>query len=135
SYRQLVYGTEHFDQYFFQSTPIQEIAGLNIGSRPSSRKATQRIEDLRAIPWSFSWAQCRLPIPGWYGVGTALSRYLEYGVPDDGLTRQQRLEQLQKMASDWPFFRTLLSNMEQVLAKTDLDIAAKYAGLVKDEAL
>lgn len=135
SYRQLVYGTEHFDQYFFQSTPIQEIAGLNIGSRPSSRKPNQRIEDLRAIPWSFSWAQCRLPIPGWYGVGTALSRYLEYGVPDDTLTRQQRLDQLQQMARDWPFFRTLLSNMEQVLAKTDLDIAAKYADLVKDEEL
>ena len=135
SYRQLVYGTPNFDQYFFQSTPIKEIAGLNIGSRPSSRKATQSIEDLRAIPWSFSWAQCRLPIPGWYGMGTALNRYLESGLPKDGLNRAKRLAQLQTMAREWAFFRTLLSNMEQVLAKTDLDIGLKYAGLVEDEAL
>jgi phosphoenolpyruvate carboxylase len=135
SYRQLVYGTPNFDQYFFQSTPIKEIAGLNIGSRPSSRKATQSIEDLRAIPWSFSWAQCRLPIPGWYGMGTALNRYLESGLPNDGLNRSKRLAQLQTMARDWAFFRTLLSNLEQVLAKTDLDIGLKYAGLVEDEEL
>ena len=135
AYRDLVYGTEGFTDYFFASTPIREIAGLNIGSRPSSRKALQRIEDLRAIPWSFSWAQCRLPLPGWYGVGTALSRYLDEGGPDQALGRDVRLRRLQSMARDWPFFRTLLSNMEQVLAKTDLVIGRAYAELVADKAL
>ncbi|WP_424657673.1 phosphoenolpyruvate carboxylase [Castellaniella sp.] len=135
AYRDLVYGTEGFTEYFFTSTPIREIAGLNIGSRPSSRKALERIEDLRAIPWSFSWAQCRLPLPGWYGVGTALSRYLEDGGPDHALDRATRLLRLQTMARDWPFFRTLLSNMEQVLAKTDLAIGQAYAELVPDKTL
>ncbi|MCX5590018.1 phosphoenolpyruvate carboxylase [Alcaligenes endophyticus] len=135
SYRDLVYGTPGFDQYFFESTPIREIAQLNIGSRPSSRKATQSIQDLRAIPWGFSWAQCRLPIPGWYGVGTALNEYLQYGTGEDQSTPEQRLQQLQEMAQNWPFFSTLLSNMEQVLAKTDLDIGSKYADLVADAAL
>src|SRR5690606_38845086 len=131
----LVYGTDGFTDYFFASTPIREIAGLNIGSRPSSRKALHRIEDLRAIPWSFSWAQCRLPLPGWYGMGTALTRYLSDGGPDHALPRAARLARLQTMARDWPFFRTLLSNMEQVLAKTDLTIGQAYAGLVPDKAL
>lgn len=135
AYRDLVYGTEGFTDYFFASTPIREIAGLNIGSRPSSRKALQRIEDLRAIPWSFSWAQCRLPLPGWYGMGAALERYLAEGGPDRALTREARLERLQAMARDWPFFRTLLSNMEQVLAKTDLAIGRAYAELVPDKFL
>lgn len=135
AYRNLVYDTEGFTEYFFSSTPIREIAGLNIGSRPSSRKALERIEDLRAIPWSFSWAQCRLPLPGWYGMGTALTRYLEDGGPDHALSREVRLQRLQAMASDWPFFRTLLSNMEQVLAKTDLAIGLSYAELVTDKKL
>ncbi len=135
AYRDLVYGTQGFTEYFFASTPIREIAGLNIGSRPSSRKALRHIEDLRAIPWSFSWAQCRLPLPGWYGVGTALTRYLREGGPDDTLTQDQRLRKLQAMAGDWPFFRVLLSNMEQVLSKTDLTIGRAYAGLVDDPAL
>ncbi|WP_345796980.1 phosphoenolpyruvate carboxylase [Castellaniella sp. MT123] len=135
TYRDLVYGTEGFTDYFFASTPIREIAGLNIGSRPSSRKALQRIEDLRAIPWSFSWAQCRMALPGWYGVGTALSRYVDEGGPDQALGREERLERLRSMARDWPFFRTLLSNMEQVLAKTDLAIGKAYAELVADKAL
>ncbi|CAM5787029.1 phosphoenolpyruvate carboxylase [Castellaniella caeni] len=135
AYRDLVYGTEGFTDYFFASTPIREIAGLNIGSRPSSRKAMQRIEDLRAIPWSFSWAQCRLPLPGWYGMGTALARYLDEGGPDQALSRAQRAQRLQSMAHDWPFFRTLLSNMEQVLAKTDLIIGKAYAELVPDAAV
>ncbi len=135
AYRDLVYGTQGFTEYFFASTPISEISGLNIGSRPASRKASHRIEDLRAIPWSFSWAQCRLPLPGWYGMGTALGRYLDEGGPDHALTRVERLQRLQSMAADWPFFRTLLSNMEQVLAKTDLAIGAAYAELVSDKPL
>ncbi|MFA7438737.1 phosphoenolpyruvate carboxylase [Castellaniella sp.] len=135
AYRNLVYETDGFTDYFFSSTPIREIAGLNIGSRPSSRKALDHIEDLRAIPWSFSWAQCRLPLPGWYGMGTALARYLEEGGPDHALTRDERLLRLQAMARDWPFFRTLLSNMEQVLAKTDLAIGRAYSELLADKVL
>jgi phosphoenolpyruvate carboxylase len=135
AYRSLVYETPGFTDYFFASTPIREIAGLNIGSRPSSRKALQRIEDLRAIPWSFSWAQCRLALPGWYGMGTALADYVENGGPDRQLSQEERLRRLQAMAREWPFFRTLLSNMEQVLAKADLVIGRAYANLVEDKAL
>lgn len=135
SYRDLVYGTEGFNDYFFASTPILEIAGLNIGSRPASRKASQKIEDLRAIPWGFSWAQCRLMLTGWYGVGTALSTYVEQGCSGSPASPDERLTQLQDMARSWPFFRTLLSNMEQVLAKTDLGIARRYASLVPDKKL
>ena len=131
AYRSLIYDEPDFAQYFFESTPINEIAALNIGSRPASRKRGQRIEDLRAIPWSFSWAQCRLLLPGWYGVGAALQGYLDQD-PD---TSDQRLQQLQHMARDWPFFRNLLSNLEMVLAKTDLAIASRYASLVADERL
>lgn len=132
SYRDLVYGTEGFNDYFFASTPILEIAGLNIGSRPAARRNTQKIEDLRAIPWGFSWAQCRLLLTGWYGVGTALHSYVETGCPDSLTTPNERLAELQEMATLWPFFKTLLSNMEQVLAKTDLSIAKQYASLVTD---
>ena len=135
AYRDLVYGTKGFTEYFFAATPIREIAGLNIGSRPAARKATQRIEDLRAIPWGFSWAQCRLMLTGWYGVGTALQRYVEEGCDAAPASREARLAQLQEMAREWPFFRTLLSNMEQVLAKTDLTIGRRYAGLVADKRL
>lgn len=135
SYRALVYDTPGFNDYFFSATPIREIAGLNIGSRPSSRKASQTIEDLRAIPWGFSWAQCRLPITGWYGVGSAIERYLNEGIAGGPRTQELRLQQLRDMAKEWPFFRTLLSNMEQVLAKTDLDIGAAYATLCPDDAL
>jgi len=135
AYRQLVYGTKGFTEYFFAATPISEIAELNIGSRPASRKSTQRIEDLRAIPWGFSWAQCRLMLTGWYGVGTALKRYMEDGCEGAPDTAEARLAQLQEMAREWPFFRTLLSNMEQVLAKTDLTIARRYAGLVANKRL
>lgn len=133
AYRDLVYNTTGFSDYFFNATPILEIAGLNIGSRPASRKPNQRIEDLRAIPWSFSWAQCRLPLPGWYGVGSAVQYYLEKGIASQSLNAEQRLALLQEMATDWPFFRTLLSNMEQVLAKTDLDIGYQYSRLLNDK--
>jgi len=135
TYRGLVYDTPGFARYFFAATPITEIAGLNIGSRPASRKAGQRIEDLRAIPWGFSWSQCRLLLTGWYGVGSALDTYLRDGAPGAPRSRKARLEQLRQMAQDWPFFRTLLSNMEMVLAKTDLSIAARYARLVPQRAL
>lgn len=135
SYRDLVYQTPGFNDYFFASTPILEIAGLNIGSRPASRKASQKIEDLRAIPWGFSWAQCRLMLTGWYGVGTALQTYIDEGCDASPATSAERLAQLQQMAQVWPFFRTLLSNMEQVLAKTDLGIARRYANLVPDKKL
>jgi phosphoenolpyruvate carboxylase len=135
TYRELVYGTKGFADYFFAATPISEIAGLNIGSRPASRKAGQRIEDLRAIPWGFSWAQCRLMLTGWYGMGTALETYLTQGCDGCPGSRRARLAQLRDMAANWPIFRTLLSNMEMVLAKSDLAIAARYAELVPRAAL
>ena len=135
TYRDLVYQTPGFNDYFFASTPVLEIAGLNIGSRPASRKTSQTIHDLRAIPWGFSWAQCRLMITGWYGVGSAIDRYIADGCDGSPDTPKARLATLQEMARDWPFFKTLLSNMEQVLAKTDLDIGRHYASLVADTRL
>ncbi len=129
AYRNLVYETPGFTDYFFSATPIAEIAELNLGSRPASRKSTRRIEDLRAIPWGFSWGQCRLLLPGWYGFGTAVSGWLADG------DREERLALLQEMHAGWPFFATLLSNMDMVLAKTDLAIASRYAGLVADVEL
>jgi phosphoenolpyruvate carboxylase len=127
AYRGLVYETPGFTTYFRQSTVVSEIASLNIGSRPASRKASDRIEDLRAIPWVFSWAQCRLMLPGWYGFGSAVEGYLANQA--DGLAT------LRRMLKSWPFFRTLLSNMDMVLAKTDLAIASRYAELVADAEL
>ncbi|MCD0506064.1 phosphoenolpyruvate carboxylase, partial [Bordetella petrii] len=135
SYRGLVYDTPGFAEYFFAATPITEIAGLNIGSRPASRKQGQHIDDLRAIPWGFSWAQCRLMLTGWYGVGSAIEAYLETGAPGAPRSRRARLAQLREMAREWPAFRTLLSNMEMVLAKSDLAIAARYAQLVPGRSL
>ena len=128
AYRGLVYETDGFERYFWSSTVITEIASLNIGSRPASRKKTQAIEDLRAIPWVFSWAQCRLMLPGWFGFGSAVKAYID-AHPKDGL------EALKGMYASWPFFRTLLSNMDMVLAKSSLAIASRYARLVEDVAL
>jgi phosphoenolpyruvate carboxylase len=125
--RALVYDTPGFASYFRASTPIAEIAGLNIGSRPASRAASQRIEDLRAIPWVFSWAQCRLMLPGWYGFGTAVDAWLA--------DHPRGLAALADMHARWPFFRTMLSNMAMVLAKTDLAVASRYAELVPDTTL
>lgn len=127
AYRALVYETPGFARYFWQSTPIAEIAHLNIGSRPASRTMSDRIEDLRAIPWVFSWAQCRLMLPGWYGFGSAVEAWV--AETPDGLAF------LQRMYRAWPFFRTLLSNMEMVFAKSDLAIAFRYAELVTDSEL
>jgi phosphoenolpyruvate carboxylase len=127
AYRGLVYETPGFTTYFRQSTVVSEIATLNIGSRPASRKPSERIEDLRAIPWVFSWAQCRLMLPGWYGFGSAVDGYLK--------ANPEGLATLHRMVHAWPFFKSLLSNMDMVLAKTDLAIASRYAELVSDPAL
>jgi phosphoenolpyruvate carboxylase len=128
AYRKLVYETPGFTDYFFAATPIREIAELNIGSRPSSRKAMDNIEDLRAIPWVFSWSLNRAILPGWYGFGSAAKEFIERE-GDAGL------KQLQAMNQHWAFFRGLLSNMDMVLSKTDMGIASRYAELVKDETL
>jgi phosphoenolpyruvate carboxylase len=132
AYRALVYETPGFTDYFFGATPIREIAELNIGSRPASRKASQRIEDLRAIPWGFSWGQCRLTLPGWYGFGSAVEQFL---APSPEQSRKQGIALLQKMYRQWPFFRALLSNMDMVLAKSDLALASRYSELVTDARL
>ncbi|MCF8156901.1 MAG: phosphoenolpyruvate carboxylase, partial [Rhodoferax sp.] len=132
AYRALVYETPGFTEYFFSSTPIREIAELNIGSRPASRKASQRIEDLRAIPWGFSWGQCRLTLPGWYGFGSAVRAFVSTGTPE---AQKERTALLQKMYKQWPFFKTLLSNMDMVMAKSDLALASRYSELVTDARL
>jgi phosphoenolpyruvate carboxylase len=128
AYRDLVYNTDGFLDYFKQSTVISEIASLNIGSRPASRKANWTIEDLRAIPWVFSWAQSRVMLPGWYGFGTAVATLR---------TRlsEPELQDLQAMAKQWPFFNTMLSTLNMVLAKADMAIASRYAAMVEDAAL
>lgn len=128
AYRELVYNTDGFLEYFKQSTVISEIASLNIGSRPASRKADWTIEDLRAIPWVFSWAQSRVMLPGWYGFGTAVTTLRDTPV------LAERAE-LQAMAKTWPFFNTMLSTLNMVLAKADMAIASRYAALVDDVAL
>jgi len=132
AYRALVYETPGFSDYFFGATPLKELAQLNIGSRPASRKALQKIEDLRAIPWGFSWGQCRLTLPGWLGFGSAVAAFLD---KSDTAERKAALVLLQKMYRQWPFFRTLLSNMDMVLAKSDLALASRYAELVSDARL
>jgi phosphoenolpyruvate carboxylase len=119
AYRALVYDTPDFAQVFFAATPIAEIAELNIGSRPASRKANQRIEDLRAIPWGFSWGQARLMLPGWYGFGSAVQALVDTRGPAG-------LQLLQSMAQRFAFFRNLLSNMDMLLAKTDTAVAGRY---------
>ena len=133
AYRALVYETPGFTEYFFSATPIREIAELNIGSRPASRKPSQKIEDLRAIPWGFSWGQCRLTLPGWYGFGSAVENMLANG--GTPAKRKEATQLLQKMVKEWPFFRTLLSNMNMVLAKSDLALASRYSELVLDTKL
>ena len=137
AYRHLVYETPGFKDYFFATTPITEIADLNLGSRPASRKLMdkkhRKIEDLRAIPWGFSWGQCRLLLPGWYGFGSAVKAMLD-AAPDEK-SRKACVATLKRMVKTWPFFRTLLSNMDMVLAKTDLAVASRYAGLCDDPAL
>jgi phosphoenolpyruvate carboxylase len=131
AYRGLVYDTPGFSDYFFAATPIREIAELNIGSRPATRpkdgQSSPRIEDLRAIPWGFSWGQCRLTLPGWLGFGSAVDRFIHH---HPTLSPKQALALLRRMQKQWPFFRSLLSNMDMVLAKSDLGLASRYAELV-----
>ena len=129
AYRFLVYETKGFADYFFSATPIREITNLNIGSRPASRKNTNKIEDLRAIPWSFSWGQCRLALPGWYGLGSAIESLMtEMGQPE-------ATDLLKSMNQKWPFFQVLISNIDMVLAKSDLSLAKRYVDLVEDKEL
>ena len=136
AYRALVYETPGFADYFFGATPLREITELNIGSRPASRKATQAIEDLRAIPWSFSWGQCRLTLPGWFGFGAAVHAFVHGADGELGAAQtRERTVLLQSMQKQWPFFQTLLSNMDMVMAKSDLALAARYAELVPDARL
>jgi phosphoenolpyruvate carboxylase len=125
AYAELVHETPGFVEYFMASTPVSEIGALNIGSRPTSRKQTTSISDLRAIPWVLAWSQSRVMLPGWYGTGSAFEQWISEG----------RLEVLQDLYRRWPFFRTVLSNMAQVLAKSDMGLAARYAELVADEML
>jgi phosphoenolpyruvate carboxylase len=124
-YRGLVYGHPGFERFFEQATPIEEIARLRLGSRPTRRGRSQRIEQLRAIPWVFSWTQTRIILPGWYGLGSALAQ----------ARKEAGLSVLQEMNRDWAFFAALLSNAEMALAKADMTIGESYAGLVDDEAL
>lgn len=127
AYSELVHETPGFVEYFMSSTPVSEIGMLNIGSRPASRKPTSSISDLRAIPWVLAWSQSRVMLPGWYGTGTAFGGYIE----ED----RSRLEVLRDLYERWPFFRTVLSNMAQVLSKSDMGLAARYSELVADETL
>ncbi|OMB86397.1 phosphoenolpyruvate carboxylase [Mycolicibacterium conceptionense] len=127
SYAELVHETPGFVEYFKASTPVSEIGALNIGSRPSSRKPTTSIADLRAIPWVLAWSQSRVMLPGWYGTGTAFERW----IGED----EARVAVLQDLYERWPFFRTVLSNMAQVLAKSDMGLAARYSELVDDTEL
>jgi phosphoenolpyruvate carboxylase len=122
AYRSLIYETDGFSKFYRQMTPLAEISQLKIGSRPASRTDSERIEDLRAIPWVFSWAQARVMLPGWYGVGQALRAFSDTSL-------------LREMLEAWPFFRATMDNLEMVLSKSDMGIAAGYATLVEDRAL
>jgi phosphoenolpyruvate carboxylase len=158
-YREFVY-TEDFERFFREVTPIDELGQLTIGSRPVSRHGSNRIEDLRAIPWSFAWNQTRLMLPTWYGVGRSLFAFTDDGSsgaggdgdgtsgaggdadvpPGAGDARlpqrgSQRWQLLHEMYSQWPFFRALISNLEMTLAKTDLGVAGRYLELVGDAGL
>ena len=124
AYRRLVYDTPGFVDWFRAITPVGELSTMNIGSRPAARTTSGRIEDLRAIPWVFSWSQCRLMLPGWFGFGSAVAEW-SGGDP-------AKLADLRDMHEGWPWFRTVVSNMAQVLAKTDLTIAASYQTLAAD---
>jgi phosphoenolpyruvate carboxylase len=126
-YRDLVYGHPRFTEYFYSATPIREISGHSLGSRPARRVADDSIENLRAIPWVFSWMQSRHTLPGWYGLGAAVEEFLA--------SDPKGLGKLQEMYSQWPFFRTMLDNAQMIIAKADMDIARRYAQLVPDKAL
>ncbi|MDP7702479.1 MULTISPECIES: phosphoenolpyruvate carboxylase [unclassified Mycobacterium] len=131
AYAELVHDTPGFVEYFKASTPVSEIGSLNIGSRPSSRKPTESISDLRAIPWVLAWSQSRVMLPGWYGTGSAFEQWITAGPESE----EDRLAVLHELYERWPFFRSVLSNMAQVMAKSDLGLAARYSELVDDESL
>jgi phosphoenolpyruvate carboxylase len=131
AYAELVHDTPGFVEYFQASTPVSEIGSLNIGSRPTSRKPTASISDLRAIPWVLAWSQSRVMLPGWYGTGSAFEHWITAGPESES----ERVQVLHDLYQRWPFFRSVLSNMAQVLAKSDLGLAARYAELVADESL
>ncbi|HEY5039711.1 MAG TPA: phosphoenolpyruvate carboxylase, partial [bacterium] len=126
-YRELIYGHPRFNEYFYSATPIREISGHSLGSRPARRAQDDSIENLRAIPWVFAWMQSRHTLPGWYGMGSAVEEFLK---SDPG-----GLLKLQEMYTQWPFFRTVLDNAQMILAKADMDIARRYAQLVPDKVL
>jgi phosphoenolpyruvate carboxylase len=128
AYRSLVYETPRFGDFFQMATPISEIADLHVGSRPAARSASKRIEDLRAIPWVFSWSLARMMLPGWFGFASAVDAFVARRVTG-------AMELLCEMYERWPFFNTLLSNMDMVLAKSDIHIASRYAELVDDVEL
>ena len=125
TYRKLVFEDSNFYNYFFEATPIKEVSSLNIGSRPASRKKITDIGGLRAIPWVFSWSQSRIMLPGWYGVGTAFSNFINKD--------SRNIDKLRTMYKDWPFFTSLLSNVDMVMSKSDMEIAKEYANLCKDD--
>ncbi|BCP16256.1 phosphoenolpyruvate carboxylase [Mycobacterium paraintracellulare] len=131
AYAELVHDTPGFVDYFMASTPVSEIGSLNIGSRPTSRKPTESISDLRAIPWVLAWSQSRVMLPGWYGTGSAFEQWIAAGPQSEA----ERVSILHDLYQRWPFFRSVLSNLAQVLAKSDLGLAARYAELVDDEEL
>lgn len=128
AYRALVYETEGFVDAFYAMTPIQQISGLNLGSRPAKRTDTRAIENLRAIPWTFSWNQARILLPSWYGAGSGVAAYCD-SHPEG---RDKALGRLRTMYQRWSYFRTVIDNLEQVLAKVDLHIGARYATLARD---
>ncbi|AFH52054.1 Phosphoenolpyruvate carboxylase [Corynebacterium pseudotuberculosis 267] len=133
-YSRLAHEDPGFIEYFTSSTPLEEIGELNIGSRPSSRKQTKSIDDLRAIPWVLSWSQSRVMLPGWYGVGSALHEWIEKGCAQTAeLSPDERLVVLQELNSSWPFFSSVLSNMAQVMSKAEMQLAKLYSGLVADQ--
>jgi phosphoenolpyruvate carboxylase len=130
AYRDLVYETEGFVDAFYAMTPIEEISGLDLGSRPAKRVDTRAIRNLRAIPWTFSWNQARILLPSWYGAGSGFAAFCE-GHPEG---RERAIGRLRTMYRRWPYFRTVIDNLEQVLAKTDLHVGARYAELAKGVA-
>ena len=125
SYRAIIFNDKDFEDFFTNVTPIKEIASLNVGSRPSSRGNNFAIDNLRAIPWVFSWAICRLMLPGWLGFGTGLKNLLKSKKYDLGI--------FQEMYRKWPFFTSMLNNMDMVMGKVDFEIASGFVSLCHDK--